>query len=126
VVPGWTQAPPSTAGYHPEAVELHLFVPTEDGEHVSFLQEDDGLTFAMRDGAFVRTTVTVTRRGAEVTLRATVDGDGFPELRRTAFHLVVHGAAVDEIELDGSRVAATGDHVVLPNTAGPFTVRLTV
>ena len=44
----------------------------------------DGLTFALRDGAFVRTACTVTRRGDEVVLRASVTGDGFPELRRTA------------------------------------------
>ena len=124
VVPGWTEAPPSTAGYHPVAVELHLYVPLTDGTSTSFLQEDDGLTFALRDGAFVRTTFTVTRSGAEVTLRAEVDGDGYPEARRTAFHLVVHGAVVDSVDLDGERVERTGDHVVLPNTGQGFVARL--
>ena len=43
-----------------------------------------------------------------------VTGDGFPELRRTAFHLVVHGADVDRVELDGAAVARSGDRFVLP------------
>ncbi len=33
---------------------------------------------------------------------------------------------VGTVELDGSPVTATGEHVVLPNTGDPFTVRLTV
>ena len=31
VIPMWPEAPPSTADYHPTAIELHLFVPDGDG-----------------------------------------------------------------------------------------------
>jgi alpha-glucosidase len=126
VVPGWTQAPPSTAGYHPTEVELHLFVPAEDGTSTSFLQEDDGLTFAALDGARYRTTFTVTRSGSEVTVRADVEGDGYPEFARTAFRLVVHGADVDAVEVDGRTVRTSGGVAVLPNAGQGFVLRTTV
>jgi alpha-glucosidase len=88
VIPLWPEAPPSTAGYHPSVIELHLFVPGEDGTQTSFLQEDDGLTI---DGGFVRTTFTVTRAGTAVTVATSVEGDGYPEFARERFDLVVHG-----------------------------------
>ena len=59
VIPMWPEAPPSTDSYHPEVVELHLFVPLREGDYESRLVEDDGLTFASRDGAHVSTTFTV-------------------------------------------------------------------
>ena len=31
VVPMWPTAPASTAGHHPQVVELHVFVPGSDG-----------------------------------------------------------------------------------------------
>ena len=89
VVPMWAQAPASTDGHHPEAIELHLFVPGEDGTFRSRLREDDGLTFA---GGHHSTAFEVTRAGDRLTVRAEVDGDGYPEFARQAFHLVVHGA----------------------------------
>ncbi|WP_146900762.1 glycoside hydrolase family 31 protein [Cellulomonas aerilata] len=124
VIPGWTQAPASTSGYHPVEVELHLFVPTRDGTHVSFLQEDDGLTFAALRGARYRTTFTVTRAGAEVTMRGDVVGDGYPEFARTAFHLVVHGGQPATVHLDGVEVHADAGRFVLPNSGQGFVVRL--
>jgi alpha-glucosidase len=126
VVPGWTQAPPSTAGYHPTEVELHLFVPMDEEAHSSFLQEDDGLTFAALEGARHRTTFTVTRRGSQVTLRGDVVGDGYPEFRRTAFHLVVHGADPSTVDLDGTAVPVGSGRFVLPNAGEDFVVRLEV
>ena len=33
VIPMWPEAPASTAGYHPEVIELHLFVPDADGTY---------------------------------------------------------------------------------------------
>jgi alpha-glucosidase len=126
VIPCWTQAPPSTAGYHPTEVELHLFVPTEDSEHSSFLQEDDGLTFAALEGARYRTTFTVTRRGSDVTVRGDVVGDGYPEFRRTDFHLVVHGAAPSTVDLDGRTVPADGGRFVLANAGQDLVVRFQV
>ncbi len=48
VVPMWPEAPPSTAGYHPSSIELHVFVPVADGTYESLLHEDDGLTAVRR------------------------------------------------------------------------------
>ena len=93
--------PASTDGYHPEVVELHVFEPVVDGRWESRLVEDDGLTFASRDGAHVSTTFTVTRSGDDVTLTGEATGDGYPEFRRTAFRLVVHGAQPDVVRHDG-------------------------
>ena len=53
VIPMWPEAPPSTAGYHPTVIELHLFVPADDETHRSLLQEDDGLTFAALHGGAI-------------------------------------------------------------------------
>lgn len=120
VVPMWPDAPASTALYRPRVVELHLFVPTEDGTWTSFLQEDDGLTFAADDGARYRTTVTVTRAGGRVTARAKVDGHGFPDFAREAFRLVIHGAAPGVVRVDGVDLDAASGAVVVANTGQPF------
>src|SRR5262249_43425359 len=113
VVPMWPEAPPSTAGHHPAAIELHLFVPLADGTHRSFLQEDDGLTFAARDGARYRTTFAVERRGDRVTLRAEVEGDGYPEFARERFVLVLHGAAPATVVVDGEAVGVRDGRAVI-------------
>ncbi|HET9207085.1 MAG TPA: glycoside hydrolase family 31 protein, partial [Burkholderiaceae bacterium] len=78
VIPMWPDAPPSTAGYHPAAIELHIFVPEADGEYQSVLHEDDGLTFAFREGAYYRTSFTLRRAGDRLTLEASVAGNGYP------------------------------------------------
>jgi alpha-glucosidase len=49
----------------------------------------------------------VSRSGSALILSAAVAGDGFPEFRREAFDLVVHGAVVEEVTLDGEQVAAS-------------------
>ena len=121
VVPTWPDAPPAAGGHQPAVVELHLFVPRADEERTSFLQEDDGLTFAARDGARRRTTFTVARAGGTVTLRAEVEGGGYPEFAREAFHLVLHGAAPEAVVVDGERVAACDGRVVIPNAGTAFT-----
>jgi len=113
VIPMWPEAPASTANHHPRAIELHLFVPPEDGTHRSFLQEDDGLTTAALDGARYRTTFEVTRRGDRVTLRGEVEGDGYSEFAREAFHVVVHTAGAERRE-------------EVPNAGTPFTFELDV
>ena len=123
VIPMWPEAPPSTAGYQPTAVELHLFVPAADGTYHSVLQEDDGTTFAANDGARVRTKFEVDRAGEQVTLRAEVDGDGYPEFARTEFHLVVHGAFGDTIAVDGMQGPLV-DRISIPNHGTGFTVEL--
>jgi alpha-glucosidase len=126
VVPMWPQAPASTDGHHPDTVELHVFVPTADGRHESVLREDDGLTFAAAEGRHLRTTLVLERSGDGVTVRATVDGDGYPEFRRQAFRLVMHGAAPEQVLLDGVAVEAEDRDgaraFTLPNGGQPFEV----
>jgi alpha-glucosidase len=121
VIPMWPHAPASTAGHHPSAIELHVFVPGTDGTHRSLLQEDDGLTFAARHGARYRTSFTLTRNGNRVELRADVTGDGYPEFARRAFHLVIHGATPDAVRLDGTELRRADGHLAVPNSGGPFT-----
>ena len=124
VIPMWPEAPPSTHGHHPATVELHLFVPRHDGTHRSLLQEDDGLTTAALDGARYRTTFELTRRGDRVALRAEVEGEGYPEFARTAFHLVVHGASPSSVTLDGDDVALREGRYELANAGTGFTAEL--
>ncbi|HEY6077636.1 MAG TPA: glycoside hydrolase family 31 protein [Polyangiaceae bacterium] len=92
----------STAEHHAAELELHLFVPAEDGEFRSLLHEDDGRTKAHEKGAYLRTTFVTTRKGSELRVRAAVAGQGYPEHQRKSFTLVVHGA-VTELELDGHK-----------------------
>jgi alpha-glucosidase len=124
VIPMWPTAPASAAGHHPGVVELHLFVPHADGTHHSLLQEDDGLTFAAHGGAMYRTSFEVTRVGGRVTVHAAVEGDGFPEFAREAFHLILHGAAPATVLLDGDERPVRDGHVALRNAGSGFTVEL--
>jgi alpha-glucosidase len=123
VVPMWPEAPASTDGHHPTSLELHVFVPRTDGRWTSSLQEDDGLTDAAHQGARVRTTLTVERRGAEVRVDAVADGDGYPELARERFVLVLHGAAPAAVVVDGRRQELGGDRVELTNAGTGFSAR---
>jgi alpha-glucosidase len=122
VIPMWPQAPPSTDGHHPHAVQLHVFVPSAEGSWASALQEDDGLTTAALDGARVRTTFTLTRRSDTVTLASHAQGDGYPEFAREAFHLVVHGARPAEVTGDGAPIPVRDGVAVIPDRGGAFTV----
>lgn len=106
LIPMWPEAPASTDGYHPRTIELHLFVPTVDGEYSSQLHEDDGLTFAFRAGASYRTTFTLRRAGNELTLEVAVAGNGYAEFARETFELIFHGAVPDSITADGVAIAA--------------------
>jgi len=130
VITMWAEAPSSTAGYRPREVELRVFLPVRDGEWTSFLQEDDGLTFAAADAARYRTTLTLTRAGGRVRIRGEVSGEGFPEFAREAFRLVVHGAVPSA--LTGAGVSAgeryeADDHGAfrLPNAGTGFEVEFT-
>jgi alpha-glucosidase len=123
VVPMWPEAPASTSGHHPAVVELHVIVPAADGEWGSLLQEDDGLTLAALGGACRRTTLTLSRSGGEVTLAATVDGDGYPEFAREAFELVLHGQAPAAIEAGGQQVPVRDGRARLANAGTAFTAR---
>lgn len=128
VIPMWPEAPPSTDGYHPAAIELHLFVPDDDGGGVtSLLQEDDGLTFAASEGARYRTTFRTARSGSRVELVAEVDGDGYPEFARTEFRLHVHGGEAAMIEIDGGEPHESSDGPVrIPNAGTRFQAVITL
>ena len=126
VVPMWPHAPASTDGHHPDEIELHLFVPRADGTRTSRLVEDDGLTLALRDGAFRRTTTTVTRSGDRVVVEGVAAGDGYPEHRRERFALVLHGASPATASVDGSDVAVDDGVVRFANSGSGFRVELDV
>ncbi len=123
VVPMWPEAPRSTLDHRPASVELHVFIPEEDGETRSVLHEDDGETFAFRHGAFYRTEFTLRRDGGDVTLDATVTGTGYPAFARREFVLVFHGLSSDEVTLDGQTVGLDGDRITLANAGTGFSVR---
>jgi alpha-glucosidase len=115
VIPMWPEAPPSTAGYHPSVIELHIFIPAADGSYRSLLHEDDGLSFAFQHGAYYRTTFTLERAGSHLTLTASVAGAGYPEFARQAFELVFHGATPAAIQVDGQTLAAQAGRFVVAN-----------
>jgi alpha-glucosidase len=116
VIPMWPEAPASTAGYHPDVVQLHVFAPARNGEVVSTLVEDDGLTFASQAGRRLHTTFTVSRNGTAVSLVAEVDGEGFPEHAREAFELVFHGADPELVRVDGDTRSVQDGRVRIANS----------
>jgi alpha-glucosidase len=126
VIPMWPEAPASTDGYHPETVELHVFVPARDATQVSRLLEDDGLTFATRGGACVQTTFTLTRSGSTLSLLAEVEGAGYPEHARQSFDLVVHGAHPDVVRHDGQEVPVQDGRFRIANAGTDFSVELSL
>ena len=126
VIPMWSEAPASTNDFHPDVVELHLFVPASEGVYYSMLQEDDGLTFAALQGACYRTSFTVERAGAEVRVKAEVSGDGYPEFRRERFVLVLHGAASDTAHLDGDMITGANGRFEIANRGTHFRFDCTV
>lgn len=115
VVPMYETAPPSTMDYYPELLELQVIVPAEDGETHSMLQEDDGLTFALASGAFLRTDFSVVRRGDRVTVSASSSGNSFPELKRSRLRFVLRGCTSDRVLLDGREIALENSRFDLEN-----------
>lgn len=122
VIPLWPEAPASTMGYYPPTIELHLFVPQCDGFYTSELHEDDGLTFDFRHGAYYRTTFRVERRGSQLMLYATVDGNGFAAFTRETFTLVIHGAQPATVTIDGVAHPLTNGRVTFANRGQGFGV----
>lgn len=122
VIPMWPEAPQTTDGYQPEVVELHVYVPAQDGEIDSTLAEDDGITFAARDGARYLTTITLSRNGSQLELSTSVEGDGYPEFRRTAFELVFHGTTPAHVEVSGEQVPVEAGRARVANTGAPLRV----
>ena len=77
-----------------DVVELHLFVPARR-RHAPLVPAG-GRRAHLRRRAREPATATTFERHPDrrpVTLRADVEGDGYPEFAREAFHLVRHGAA---------------------------------
>ena len=126
VIPLWPEAPDSTAGYHPEELELRVFIPSTDGVFESDLQEDDGLSFAASEGARHRTRFTLTRRGAQVRLRGETQGEGYPEFARRQFRIVLEGATPLTVRHDGAQVPYADGGVVLPNAGEALSVEFEV
>jgi alpha-glucosidase len=127
VIPTYESAPLSTMGHYPDVIELHLIVPDEQGEFHSHLHEDDGVTNAFEQGAFLRTTFRVRRRGGRVSLAATVTGRGFPEFRRRRFVIVIHGwHAGNRVELEGREARAENGRLAIDNRGEAFELSLTV
>ena len=122
VIPMWPDAPPSTADYHPRAIELHVFSPDADGEWHSVLHEDDGLTFAFRQGTYLRTDFCLRRRGGSLTVEAAVSGNGYAEFAREEFAVVFHGSPVSEVTVDGRDVPMHDGAVILPNSGQSFSL----
>jgi alpha-glucosidase len=120
VIPAWEVVPASTMDHYPESLELHVFVPAEDGESVSYVHEDDGVSDAYSRGAFLRTAVSVIRDGDRIRVRSTVSGKGFPEFRRRSLRLVFHGAPADVYEVRGGELLVLRADVVIENRGEPF------
>ena len=78
-------------GYSPVTVELHIFIPKEEGETHSILHEDDGESFAYRRGEFYRTEFVLRLLNDTIMLAATVKGLGYSTFARKEFVLVFHG-----------------------------------
>ncbi len=122
VIPTLATPPASTMNYHPDALELHVAIPEEDGEFCSHLHEDDGISDAFLRGQFLRTTFFVSRQQNQVRISAKVSGNGFPEFRRRRLHLVFMGCAVDRLELNGVEARATDRRVQFENRGEGFEV----
>jgi alpha-glucosidase len=120
-----SQALCSTAEHQTANLELHLFVPSDDGEFSSSLHEDDGKTKAYEKGAFLRTTFTTSRRGSELRVRADIAGQGYPEHQRRSFTLVLHGS-VQEVALDGQPLQPHRGRVTFDNRGAAFELTLKV
>ena len=115
VLPMWPTAPQSTDGYHPDEIVLRLYLPTSDGKHTSFLQEDDGLSYAALTDNRVRTEFTVERSGNRVTLRGEASGKGYPQFARERFRVQVIGGT-----------PAEGSEIVIQNAGNSFELVFTL
>ena len=124
VIPMWPEAPYSTMGYYPTNIELHVFIPGEDGETRSILHEDDGETFAFQAGAFYRTEFILRRDKETITLEAAVTGTGFPEFARRNFVLVFHGLLPSPIILEGKPMTVIHNSITFESAGTNFSLRM--
>ena len=105
VLPLLERAPATTFGLAPERLELHVFPPHESGHgRGGLVQEDDGITTAHGEGAYLRTDLALERVGEELRLRARTTGLGYAEHRCSLFRIVLHGAQALAATLDGQPV----------------------
>ncbi len=124
VVPTWPDAPATTMDHHPATIDLHVFIPDADGETRSVLHEDDGNTFAFRDGAFYRTGFDLRREGSRITLTATVTGNGYPDFRRERFAIHFHGLASEAVTIDGVWREVHDRRLTLENAGTGFSLEV--
>jgi alpha-glucosidase len=126
VIPMYEEAPLSTMDHYPELLELQVIVPDEDGDTLSMLQEDDGLSNAFSSGAFLRTTFNVTRCGNRLTVSWRASGNGFPEFRRSRLRFWLKGFSGDSLELNGLSIPVQNSQFECENSgqAGSFSLSL--
>jgi alpha-glucosidase len=122
VVPCWPEVPLSTMGYYPEVLDLHVFLPGQDGSTESTLQEDDGLSENHRRGQAVRTDFRLSRDGDRILLHGIVSGQGFPEFRRQRFRLFLH--APQKETWTPVNLVASASGFELPNRGENFQVEI--
>ena len=126
VIPTYAAPPPSTMGHYPDALELHVVIPEEDGDYYSELHEDDGLSDAFMRGSFVRTTFCVSRKRDRLRVTAKVTGEGFPEFRRKRFHLVFRGGAAEPIGSGSLEARARSGRFEIDNAGEAFDLAFSV
>jgi alpha-glucosidase len=119
-VPLWEQAPPTTLGHAPECVELCVVVPGADERRTSVLYEDDGISFAYRDGRRLLTRIVVARRGAEIRVSGVTEGTRFEGFRRRALRVEFRGLVPRNVRLDARAVALAHGALTFPHTDGTF------
>ncbi len=93
VVPMWPEVPPTTMGYNPESIDLHVFVPSSDGIHTSRLVEDDGASYGYERGERLTTCFVLSRQGGTIRLEAKTDGKPYPGFARRQWKIHLRGSA---------------------------------
>ncbi|HVJ22088.1 MAG TPA: glycoside hydrolase family 31 protein [Polyangiaceae bacterium] len=122
VVPALERAPQSTMALGADVLELHLFVPAEDGVFESFLHEDDGVTHAFQRGALLCTSFRVERGQGRLSLSASASGGGFSELQRKRLRVVFHGQTPARVSLDGRPHTLEGNAFDFANDGQSFQI----
>jgi hypothetical protein len=88
------------------------------------LREDDGLTTAHERGAFLETTFRMVRQGDKVKITGTPTGDGFDEFKRDTFRLVIRGASIAQVRINGELRDAPGGRVDFRNQGEIFNAEI--
>jgi alpha-glucosidase len=120
VIPMYPSAPRSTLDPLPDRLELHAFAPNRDSLTTSLLHEDDGISFAFRDGAFLESVLELELHGDELRLRARTRGEGFPEARRAKVSVKLHDFRAATARLDGRQVPLENGGLTFENSGQDF------